>query len=445
MSRQGLNAEAAVLGCCVTNPQAYWRVADLLTAADFADPRLARLYALIRERANAKQPLPFDAVTIAEVDRDLGGLALDLANSDGWRQANVRAYAELVVRGAVTRKVKLAGQQIARLDGDDVLGQAQQLLGACLPRHTGEVKHVREYLRASVAELQRRVDSKERMTGIPTSLPELDDLTSGLQPADLIVLAARPSVGKTALAIQILVNACRHGKRSMLFSQEMSGVKIADRIQAHIAQVNAMGMKRPELFDTADFGFLMNAASEIAELPLYIDETPALTLDALGARARQKHATEGLDFIAIDYFQLMTPPKASTRNEAMAMVSGGLKALAKELNVPVLLLSQLNRDGEGQRPGMGNLRDTGALEQDADLVMFLHRPNPEEREDVMLILAKQRDGETGEIYLHANYRHQRFTQAPMFHEEQTEKKARGFGGMRRARTSNAGGWNGYND
>ena len=420
-----MNVETAVLGACLCDAQAYWRVDDLLVASDFGDVRHQRLFAAITDAARDSRP--FDAITIGDDNpHGLGQYAIELASSDGWRVANVRAYAETVAAAAVTRRIRLAGQQIARLDGPDVLGQAQQLLGACLPRHIGEVKHVRDYLRASVAELQRRVDSDSAMTGIPTGIPSLDDMTCGYQPGDLIVIAARPSVGKTAFTIQSLVNASRHGKRTLLFSLEMTGVKIVDRIQAHIAQVNAAGMKRPSLFDNADFGALMNAASEIAELPLYIDQTPALTLEALGARARQMASTQGLDLIAIDYFTLMTPPKAQTRNDALTIVSAGLKTLAKELNVPLILLSQLNREGEGTRPGLKNLRDTGALEQDADVVMFIHRPDADRRDRLVLIVEKQRDGETGDIHLHANYRHQRFTETKAV-EPPTYTETRGFG------------------
>lgn len=436
-----MNAEHAVLGACLTDPKAYWRVADLLVADDFAAAPHRKLYALIRDRANASEP--FDAVTIHEANAALGGLALELASSEGWRTANVRAYAEMVTQSAMTRRIHAAGAQIARLDGPDVLGQAQQLIGACLPRHAGQVKHIREYLRASVAELQRRVNSKEAITGLPTSIPALDDMLCGYQPGDLIVLAARPSVGKTAFTIQSLVNASRHRKRVLFFSLEMTGVKIADRIQAHIAQVNAAGMKRPALFDDADFGALFNAATEIADLPLYIDETPALTVEALCARARQIHATTGVDLIAIDYLTQMTPPGGPKLNtaDALQIITRALKGLAKELDVPVILLSQLNRDGEGHRPTLKSLRDSGAIEQDADVVIFLHRPDPNRRDRLVLIVEKQRDGETGDIWLDSNYRHQRFTAIDEPSEQdQATAKPRGFGSFSPRRA--AGGWNG---
>lgn len=436
-----VSAETAVLGACLCNAQAYWRVADVLVPEDFSRGVHVRLFAWIRDAARAGDA--FDAVTLAEAVPQMAGIAMDLSGSEGWRQGNVRAYAQLVAQQAISRRLRAAGQQIAKLDGADALGQAQQLLGECLPRHAGQVRHIREYLRASVAELQRRVNAKGEMTGIPTSLPRLDELTCGWQPGDLIVIAARPSIGKTAFCVQSLVNAARHGKRVLFFSLEMTGVKIADRIQAHIAQVNAAGMKRPELFDDADFGALFNAASEVAELPLYIDETPALTVEALGARARQLHATQGVDLIAIDYLTQMTPPggpRMST-TDALQIVTRSLKSLAKELQVPVILLSQLNRDGEGHRPGLKALRDSGAIEQDADVVIFLHRPDAANREQLTLIVEKQRDGECDDVHLLANYRHQRFseTSAPA----PAAPSSAGFGGFGRRR--NAGGWNGYQD
>lgn len=437
-----LNVESSVLGACLCSADAYWRVADLLTPDDFAGAGYGKLYALITQLARDESP--FDAVTVGDLQPRFASMAMDLATAEGWRTSNVRAYAEIVAASAVARRVKLAGQQIARLDGPDILGQAQQIMGACLPRHMGSVKHIREYIRASVMELQRRVDAKGEMTGIPTSLQGLDEMTCGWQNGDLIVIAARPSVGKTAFTIQALTNACRHSKHALFFSLEMTGVKIADRVQAHVAQVNAAGMKRPELFDNADFGALFNAAAEIAELPLHIDETPALTVEALCARARQLHATQHVDLIAIDYLTQMTPPtgKNLSTADALQIITRALKSLAKEMNVPVILLSQLNRDGEGHRPGLKALRDSGAIEQDADVVIFLHRPDAENKERVVLIVEKQRDGETGDIHLHANMRHQRFTETDAPVEARSAPTGmRGYG--QRALTS--GGWNGYSD
>lgn len=275
-----MNVEIAVLGACLCEPSAYWRVADLLTAEDFGDPRHARLFASIANAARANAP--FDAVTIAEQNPDgLGDYAMDLANSEGWRQANVRAYAELVVAAAMARRIKVAGQKIARLEGADTLGQAQQILAECMRRQAGLVKHIREHLHSSIVELQARVDSGEKLAGLPTGFPSLDDLTGGYLPADYIVMAARPSVGKTAWAVQTMINVASKGKRVLMFSLEMTGLKIANRMQTHIAQIDASGLKQPHLLQEADFRALHAAGAEIAALPIFIEMKTLISIAAI--------------------------------------------------------------------------------------------------------------------------------------------------------------------
>lgn len=420
-----MNAEHAVLAACLCSAQAYWRVADILVPEDFTEGHLARLYALIRERARTDSA--FDAVTIGEVAPSFRNTAMDLSVSEGWRLNSVRAYAELVVQNAQERRVHAAGAQIAHLRGPDALVDAQRILAACAPRHAGGVRHIREYLREATGELQRRVDAKEVLTGTPTGTTALDELTDGLQPGDLIVLAARPSVGKTAKALQMAIAAARHNIRSLVFSMEMSGVQLTDRIQAHIACVNATGLRRPQLLGEDDFRRLFNAGIEIHDLPILIDQTPALTVEAISARARQVHATDGLGLIVIDYLTLITMPKAPTGAEAIQIVTGELKRLAKELNIPVLVLSQLNREANGRRPTLGELRGGGSIEQDADVVMFLWRPREEKKTELVLLLDKQRNGETGEIPLDADYAHMRFIQVDRQTPAPKQNSLDGFG------------------
>lgn len=422
-----LNAESAVLGACLSSPQCYWQVADLISADDFASGTNARLFSHMA--ALARDGSAFDAVSIGDSDPVLGSLALDLANEEGWRTANVRAYAEMVASSAVARRVKQAGQQIARLDGNDVLGEAQRLIGACAPRQLSVVRHIREYLRDSVTEMQRRVNEPDALIGVTTGLPELDEITRGWQRGDLIIIAARPSVGKTALAVQCSVAGAKAGHTVFFASLEMSGVQLADRVQAHVAHVSASGMRNPKLLDEADFGRLFNAASQIAEMPLHIDETAGLTVEAIGARARQLNAVSRLGLIVIDYLTQIVPPKAQSTADALQIVTRALKALAKELQVPIILLSQLNRQGEDHRPTMRTLRDSGAIEQDADVILFLHRPDPEDREYILLILEKQRNGEVDDFHLHADMAHMTFSvmdQPPM--KSTAAKPSRGFGG-----------------
>lgn len=420
-----MNAEHAVLGACLSNAQAYWRVADLLVPEDFADGQLGRLFALIRERARTDSA--FDAVTVGEVAPSFRVLAMDLAASEGWRVANVRGYASLIATGALQRRVQAAGREIARLNSGDALEAAQKILGACAPKHAGSVKHIREYLHESTLDLQRRCDASDELTGIPTSIPQLDDLTDGLQPSDLIVVAARPSVGKTAFVLQCGINAARHGKRTLMFSMEMSGKQLVDRVQAHIACVNAMGLRRPKGLTNEDFRRLTEAGMEINNLPFLIDQTGSLTMEAIGARARQVHATDGLGLIVIDYLGLMSMPKAPTGAEALQIVTGGLKSLAKELNVPIIVLSQLNREANGKRPTLGELRGGGSIEQDADVVIFLWRPREEKKTELVLLLDKQRNGETGEIPLDADYAHMRFVPVDRKTPEPRQNSLDGFG------------------
>jgi replicative DNA helicase len=433
-----MNAEAAVLGACLCSPQAYWRIADLLVPTDFASGQHAALFGLIVQRA--REGSAFDAVTILEVSPKLGQLALELGNSDGWRTGNIRAYAEFVSKAAVERRVHGVGREIATLSSDDVLGDAQRLLGACVPLGVSGVKHIREFLRESVTEMQRRVDQPDALTGIVTGLPELDEMTGGWQAEDLIVIAARPSVGKTAFALQAAIAAARGGKKALFFSLEMSGVQLADRVQAHVAGVNAKGIRRPSLLEDVDFSRLFNAASEIAELPLKIDQTTGLTVEALCARARQVHAEESISIVFIDYLTQMVLPKSNSTADAIQIITRSLKGLGRELKVPVVLLSQLNREGEGHRPNMRHLRDSGAIEQDADLIIFLHRPDEKDRGHVTLIIEKQRNGETGDLYLEANMAHMRFKVVSPPDEPKREAKGmKGYG--QRAKT----GWQGYED
>jgi replicative DNA helicase len=398
-----------VLGACLCDPQCYWKIADLLTADDFNVQEHAGLFEMIADRARGGKA--FDAVTIFEANEHIGNLAIDLAGAEGWRTSNVRAYAEIVSAAAVARRVKRAGMQIAKLDNEGILGAAQQLIGACAPQQTGSVKHIKEFLRQSIADMQRKVDEPDALIGIPTGIPELDELTCGWQAGDLIIIAARPSVGKTALAVQCAIAAAKAGNPTFFASLEMSGVQLSDRVQAHMAHVHASGLRNPKLLDESDFVRLFDAAATIMELPLYIDETSGITVDSFCARARQMNAVKKLGLIVVDYLTQFKPPKANSTADAIQEITRTLKALAKELKTPLILLSQLNRDGEGRRPTMATLRDSGAIEQDADIIIFLHRPDPENRDHVQLIVEKQRNGEVRDFDMHADMAHMKFTVA----------------------------------
>lgn len=403
------DAEMAVLGCCLVDPKCYWKIADLLEPSDFGKRDQNRLFAEIARRARDGED--FDPVTIADAIPDLAQLGYSCSTNEGWRGSNVLGYAKLVADGAMTRRVKLAGAQIVHLEGEDIVGQAQRILSECAPRNVGAIKHISDFLRLSTDEIMRRHAATEKLTGIRTGIKALDDLTEGWQPTDLIIIAARPSVGKTAFAMQCVLAAAKSGKTALVFSLEMNGKQLNDRVTSSIGRVDGMHLRNPKQMPEEDWAKWGRACTEIRELPIYIDDNSGITVDVICARARQQHAITPLSLIAIDYLTMISPPKAQSTTDALQIITRTLKGLAKELGVPVICLSQLNRGGEGQRPTMKTLRDSGAIEQDADVVIFLHRPSEAHRDYLELIVSKQRNGPCGDLAINAEMRFMTMTQA----------------------------------
>lgn len=419
MSR--IDAEAAVLGACLLDPQAYWRVADMLAADDFGAAEHRALWETVAELR--KDGIDADFVTVGERRPELGSLAVQLSNSTPG-SSNVRGYAEWVLQAATERRVRAAGQRIAKLSGAEALAEAQRIMAACQPRSMSAVRSLRSFLKDSVALMQSRWDANEVLTGVATSLDWLDEQTAGWQRGDLIIVAARPSVGKTALAIQCSVHAAQLGHPVFFSSLEQSGSQIAERATAYVSNVSMQHILQPKRVEEHEWNALGDAQTKLAELPFLIDETGALTVEAICARARQANADKRLSLIVIDYLTQITPPKADKMADAIQMITRTLKALAKELSVPVILLSQLNRDGD-DKPVLKNLRDSGAIEQDADVVVFLHRPDKEQRHLVEIIIAKQRNGPIGATYLHAAMDKMRFL--PTDETPKPARPVRGFG------------------
>lgn len=399
------DAEANVLGGCILVPEAYWVVADLLGEDDFSSDQTRTLWRAISELSRSHSPI--DVFTVADKEPSVSAFAMECANATP-SAANIRAYAEAVSRDAIIRRVKVAGQRIAKLAGDDTLGEAQRLLGACAPRMASNIKHAREYLRQSVRMMQDRCDATEILTGVPTSLDWLDEITSGWQRGDLILVGARPSVGKTALALQAAAHAAKSGHATLFLSLEMAGAQLTDRLLSHLSGVNGQFIRQPKTMPEECWGRILDAGGAIEGMPLLIEDTSALTLEGVCARVRQANAMRRLGLVVLDYLTCMTPPKAEKLTDGIQMITRGLKALAKELRVPIVLLSQLNRAGGEHRPNLSSLRESGAIEQDADVVLFLHRPNDAQRHLIECIVAKQRNGPVGETYMHFNGETQRF-------------------------------------
>lgn len=404
-------SEAAVIGACMVDEKAYWQVADLLTAADFTHRGYAALYSEIRDRANAGTTT--DAFVIADDRPDLREVIFGDPLEQQWRHSNVRAYAETVQRAAVARRIRQAGQQIAHLSGDDVLGDAQRLIGACAPHVAGGMRHVREFAREAFTALEVRMSATGDLTGLPTGLPELDKVTGGLQPGNLIVLAANPGVGKTALALQIARATAKHekevksGRNVGIFSLEMGGVELSDRLVAAEGRFNGKNLRTPKLMDETDWPLWNLGNTIVSDLPILIDDHADITIDILCARVRQCHAANPFSLVVIDYLQLINPPKADRQDIALGIITRALKILAKELGITILLLSQLNKDFT-DRPRLKNLRGSGAIGQDADVVMFLHQPDDSVTDYVELLLDKHRNGERADIALEFIGRYQTF-------------------------------------
>lgn len=403
MSR--IDAESSVIGACLVDQQGYWKVADLLSADDFSTDIYRALWIAIAELRKAGKDADF--VTVGEKNPELASDALRLANHAAG-SAQVRGYAEWVLQAATERRVRLAGHRIAKLAGDDVLGEAQRILGTCAPRSSGAVRPVREYLRESVARMQERYDATEIYTGVPSGIPQLDEMTAGFQRGDLIVIAARPSVGKTALALQCALHAAGLKHPVLFMSLEMTGSQIADRAIAHLGRLDSVCIREPKRLDEAQWTKVSGAGATLAAMPFFIDDSSRPAIEALCARVRQCNAANRLGLVAIDYLGLMKLPKADKKTDAIGEITGQLKALAKELQVPILLLCQLNRGAAGIRPTLDSLRDSGDIEQDADIVIFLHRPNDADRSHIELIVSKQRNGPTGEFFLAAHMDKMRF-------------------------------------
>lgn len=419
-----IDAEHAVLGALLLDQRTYWRVADLIGPEEFGKGPHRRLFDAIADLI--REGSAVDAVTIGELHPDLEELAMHVG-SVTVSTANARTYAEVVLRNATERKVISAGQRIAALRGPETLTEAQRLLATCMPKTSGVASTLRESLKGWFADVERRFDSPA-MSGLPTGLGWLDTLLGGYQPGELIILAARPSVGKTAFALQSAVAAAEAKKPALIISAEMSTPQLTGRLASHLSGVSTTAFRQPQSIDEEGWAAVNTAMVRARDLPIWIDDQ-SVTVEAINARARQLDASHRLGLVVIDYLTHLKLPKADRPDLAIGEATRSFKRMAKELRVPVLLLAQLNRDGANARPTLNTLRGSGDIEQDADVVVFLHRPDEQRREGIEMIVAKHRNGECGETYLHADMQRMRFAESerPTMAEPQQKPKAKGFG------------------
>ncbi|MCC8363387.1 replicative DNA helicase [Lysobacter sp. A6] len=421
---QSVEAEQAVLGGLMLAPDAYDRVADTLVENDFYRRDHQLIWRAIRELAERSKP--YDAVTLGEwfesmglAEQVAGGAYLIELASTTPSAANIKAYAEIVRDKAVLRQLIDVGTGIVNdgfmpegRDSSEILAKAEQDVFAIAEagaRGRTDFTPVNKALSEAFDVLQKRYENGGSVTGVPTGYTEFDEMTAGLQPTDLLILAARPAMGKTTLALNMAEFAALKTKKAVaVFSMEMSASQLALRLISSVGRVNATRLRTGQLEDE-DWSRVTGAIRQLREAKVFIDDTPALSPDILRAKSRRLKREHDLGLIVIDYLQLMqVPGNSENRATEISEISRSLKALAKELHVPVIALSQLNRSLEtrtDKRPVMADLRESGAIEQDADVIVFIYRDdyyNKETSPDKGLaevIIGKQRNGPTGSIKL----------------------------------------------
>ena len=424
-----LEAERSVLGAILIHNEAFNVAAELVDSGDFfrdAHRRVFNTMVDLNERGQA-----IDLVTLKdELSRsgdldDVGGAAYIAALADGVpRSTNVEHYARIVKERATLRNLIQSANRIlgmayrAEEDADALLDQAEQEIFAIAEGriHTGFVP-LSDLVQGSFTAIEQLQEHKGLVTGVPSGFVDIDNLTSGFQPADLVIIAARPSMGKTSFVLNVAQHVGIKTARSVgFFSLEMSKEQLFMRMLTAEAEVDSHRF-RGGFLSERDYGRLSTSLGRLADAKVFIDDSAGLGVLEMRAKARRLKAEHGLDLLVIDYLQLMQGRgRFENRTQELASISRSLKALAKELNVPVLALSQLSRAPESRsdrRPQLSDLRESGALEQDADVVLFIFReeqydPTPENENLAELIIGKQRNGPTGTVKLAFLKQHTRF-------------------------------------
>lgn len=426
---QDIEAEEAILGAILINPEVLSKIVEYLSPQSFYKIAHKHVYEAILQLYN--QNCNIDIVTVSDTLNmnskleTVGGRAFinDLSYKT-VTSANVEYYAKIVQEKAIKRALISAGAEIVN-EGDNVnpteesLDVAEKLIFDIASRKaTKDMSHIKDLVLESYEDIEYRFNHRDQLTGCPTGFYDLDDFTNGLQKSDLIILAARPSMGKTAFALNIAQNAAiRHKVPVAIFSLEMSKKQLVQRMMCSEAEVDSQKIRKGNM-QRKDWDKLTNAMEEISNAPIYIDDTGGCTLTDIRAKCRRLIMEEkNLGLIVIDYLQLMEGSGKEERIQQISAISRGLKTIAREINVPIIALSQLSRAVEqrkDRRPMLSDLRESGAIEQDADVVMFIYREDyyrdsedgdgeqmkPTGKEGKSeIIIAKQRNGPVGSFDL----------------------------------------------
>jgi replicative DNA helicase len=442
---QNIDAERAVLGSILLLPEVFDEVALVIRPRDFYDDANRRIYEQLLEMHDNGQRVDLmllvERLKKAELYEAIGGAAyLAEVGRQVPTAAHAEYYARIVADKSVLRSLIHASVDIQREAYDpraetrETLAKAEERVFAVLEdRGAGQVAPIGEVLQESLDRIDARMDRQHAFGGVETGLVDFDQMTGGLHKSELIILAARPSMGKTALAMNMAENVALSGTPVLFVSLEMSGIELGDRLLCSFARVNGNRLRNGTITNE-ERKKLVHAAAQISQAPLFIDDSPSRTMTEIAANARRLKRRQGLGLIVVDYLQLIDPDNPrDPRQEQVSKISRRLKGLARELEVPVLCLAQLNRQVEStssNKPQLSHLRESGAIEQDADVVMFVHRDeyyqtNEEDREAVRgqadLLVRKQRNGPTGDVKLVWNHEFTRFDNyaAPAYAEFQS--------------------------
>jgi len=422
---QNIEAEKSLLGCLMIDTDAIYKVADFLNPKDFYKPAHQLIFESMVELFTKREPIDLLSVSsklgeIAKIE-EIGGASYltDLINSVPTA-SNILHYAKIVQDKRVLRDLISAGYDISNLaygeaeSIDILLDRAEKRIFSIAQKTLSQsFIHVKDTLEDTWKRIEELAKQKGGLRGIPTGFRDLDNILAGLQRSDLVILAARPSLGKSALAVDIAKNvACKYKMPVGIFSLEMSKDQIVDRLISAQADVDLWKIRTGKLSDQGpnnDFERIQRAMAELAEAPLYIDDVSSSNVIQMRAMARRLAMDKGLGLLIIDYLQLMEG-RGNIDNivQQVSENSRALKSIAKELNIPVLVVSQLSRAVEHRMPPvprLSDLRESGSIEQDADVVMFIYRedkykPNSERKNVAEIIIAKHRNGPVGKIELY---------------------------------------------
>lgn len=415
-----LEAEQSVLGAMLLDKDAIIKATELITSEDFYKEAHKEIFESMIDLYTKDEPV--DLITLSEELKKRGTLeaiggVIYLANlSEGVSTtANIRYYCEIVEEKSILRRLIKASDEIMAkgYEGDEELSNIielaeKKIFDITQRKNQDGFAHIKNVLLDSFNRIEKMAKNKGGITGLTTGFVDLDGKTSGLQPSDLVLIAARPAMGKTAFTLNLAVNAAMKGGASIaLFSLEMSKEQLVQRMLSSESHVELQKIINGTLTED-EWPKLIRAMGPLSQAKIYIDDTPGISLMEMKAKCRKLKVENGLDLVMVDYLQLMTgDSRAESRQQEISSISRGLKGLAKELNCPVVALSQLSRAPElraDHRPILSDLRESGAIEQDADIVMFLYRDeyyheDSEKKNIGEVIIAKHRNGPTGAVEL----------------------------------------------